>query len=52
MERSRKATSGAAPRKRAIKPGMSATSIESARPILNARSAVEGSNASRCNTAA
>jgi MoaA/NifB/PqqE/SkfB family radical SAM enzyme len=40
-------TEGATLRKRASRPGITATSMESARPILNARSAVEGSKTSR-----
>ena len=47
IERSRKDTDGATLRKRANRPGITATSIESARPTRNVRSAVDGSNASR-----
>ena len=52
IDRSRSDTDGATLRKRASSPGITATSMESARPTLNVRSAVEGSNASRCSTAA
>ena len=50
--RRRNETAGATTLSRARRLGITATSMESARPILNVRSAVEGSNASRWSTAA